>query len=116
MKILKSYNVSIWVGMRKGYSDEIVEMELVRKLCDDFVNNEKDCITITPTEFRYVKGNEPGVIIGWIRYPRFPRTEKEIRERAFKLANTLMIEMGQQRVTVTTPTKSYMLENIHWDG
>ena len=112
MKTLRSYNVQIWVGLKNTYNDKIVyTLDEVRKICDNYVNDIKDCVTITPTEFRYVGGNESGVIVGYIQYPRFPRTKREIRKRALKLAELLMIELNQYRVTVTTPNKSYMLSN-----
>ncbi len=112
MKTLKSYNVQVWVGLREAYNDEKVHTIVeVRKICDKYVNDVKDCVTITPTEYRYVNGTEPGVIIGWIQYPRFPRKRKEILRRALELGRILMLELGQFKVTVTTPNKSYMLEN-----
>jgi len=111
MKTTKSYNVQIWVGMRIGHIDYACFISVVRGICDDFVNKEKDCITITPTEFRYVKGHENGFIIGWINYPRFPRKNKEIKNRAIRLARTLKKELGQNRISVVTPRKTYMLEN-----
>jgi len=112
MKTLKSYNVQIWVGLKETYNDEKIHtIDDVRIICDEFVNKIKDCVTISPTEYRYVNGNEPGVIVGYISYPRFPRSRKEIRKRALELAKRLMIQLNQYRVTVTTPYKSYMLEN-----
>ena len=111
MKIFKSYNVQIWVGLKKHYTDKVYTLDDVRCICDDWVNNVKACVTITPTEFRYVNGNELGVIVGFIQYPRFPNTEEEIRGRALNLAEILMYELEQYRVTVTTPTESIMLEN-----
>jgi hypothetical protein len=83
----------------------------VEKICDDFVNEVKDCVTITPTQFRYVDGAEPGVIVGFINYPRFPRKPEEIEDRALQLAEELMVGLEQNRVTVTTPTQTYMLTN-----
>ena len=111
MKILKAYNIQIWVGLREHYDESVHTIEEVRDICDTYVNRVKDCITITPTEYRYVNGNEPGVIIGWIQYPRFPRKRKEILRRALELADIIMRELGQFKVTVVTPNKSYMLEN-----
>jgi hypothetical protein len=81
----------------------------VRSICDKYVNEIGDCITITPTEFRYVNGFENGAIVGYINYPRFPRTEKEILKRAMELAQRLKDGLGQMRVSVTTPKKTYML-------
>ena len=113
MEKLKSYNVQIWIGLREQYSDKIHSLNDVRIICDEFVNDIKDCLTITPTEFRYVGGGEIGVIIGYIQYPRFKRSRKEILKRSLLLANLLMIGLNQIRVTVTTPYRSYMLENKH---
>ena len=110
--LLKSYNVQIWVGLKQTYDDnKIHTMDDVRKICDEFVNDIGDCVTITPTEYRYVDGSESGVVVGYIQYPRFPRTEKEIKNRALSLAENLMKGLNQFRVTVTTPNHSYMLEN-----
>jgi len=112
MKVLNSYNVQIWCGLKETYDDNNVHtIEDVRKICDEYVNDIKDCVSITPTEFRYVNGNEPGVIVGYINYPRFPRGSEEILDRAIKLAEKLMRGLNQYRVTITTPTKSIMLEN-----
>jgi hypothetical protein len=111
MKTEKSFNVQIWVGLRVGYTDQIHSIDDVRKVCNEWVNEIKDCVTITPTEFCYVDGNEPGVIVGYINYPRFPRTKMVIIARAIILADRLRLAMGQTRVSITTPKKTYMLED-----
>lgn len=116
MKTLKSYNVEIWVGLREGYTDTIHPIEDVEKIVDDFIEIVRDCVTITPTQFRYVDGHEPGVIVGWINYPRFPRTPADITNRAIQLGENLMYGLGQQRVTIITPEDSYMLENKRENG
>lgn len=108
--ILNSFNIQIWVGLRHFYeNDSVYTINDVRKICDKFVNKVKDCITITPTEFWYVDGCEPGVIVGYINHPRFPRTEEEVKERALELAELLMNDLYQYRVTITTPKESIML-------
>jgi hypothetical protein len=111
MKITKTYNIQIWVGLKEQYSDIINTIDDVRGVCDEYVNNIGDCVTITPTEYRYVNGSENGVVIGLINYPIFCKSKREIKKRAFILAEKLMISLNQYRVTVTTPKKSYMLEN-----
>jgi len=111
MRIGKSNNIQIWVGLRFGYSDKYHNIQEVREICDRFVNEIKDCITITQTEFRYVNGSEPGVIIGFINYLRFQRTQEEQLARALMLAEHLRISLHQTRVSVTTPTLTYLLED-----
>jgi len=73
-------------------------------------------VTITPTEYVYVDGEEPGVVVGMISYPRFKRSRKELEKRAFMLAHMLMRGLDQFRVTIVTPKKSYMLENDKKNG
>jgi len=111
MKIVESYNVQIWVGLRFQYTEIIHHIDEVRELCDQFVNEIKDCVTITPTEFRYVNGHEPGVIVGYINYPRFPQTKEEIFNRALGLAEVLMYGLDQNRVSITAPDRTVMLES-----
>lgn len=112
MKTTKAYNVQIWVGLKETYGDQIRHtIDDVRKVCDEWVNTEKDCVSITPTEYRYVGGSEIGVVVGMISYPRFPREHWVIRNRAVSLAQKLMYALNQYKVTVTTPKRSYMLEN-----
>jgi hypothetical protein len=112
MKKLKTYKVEIWVGLQEGYDNTVIHsIDDVRVICDKWVNDIKSCVTITPTEFRYVDGSEPGVVIGLIAYPRFPKKKRVIKNHAFELAQILLIELKQKRLTVITPKKSYMLEN-----
>jgi hypothetical protein len=110
MKITDSFNVQIWCGLRLEYTDRHFSIEDVRRICDKYVNNIGDCVTITSTEYRYVGGSEDGVMIGYINYPRFPRTNEEILKRAIDLAKLLKKELCQNRVSVVAPDKTYMLE------
>jgi hypothetical protein len=115
MKIENSYNIQIWVGLRAGYGEYYHTVEDVRKICDAWsntlVDGLGDCVTITQTEFRYVNGWEAGVIVGFINYPRFPKDFIELTDRALKLAELLRVGLHQERVTVTTPRLSYLLED-----
>lgn len=111
---MRSYNVQIWVGLRIGYSNEFHTLDDVRAICDAYISEINDCITITPTEYRYVNGWENGVVIGLIQYPRFPRKVRDIKKMAMLLANKLLVGLDQNRVTVTTPHKSYLIENTNF--
>lgn len=110
MKILESYNVQIFCGLREGYGIKTHQIEDVERVLQKYVDEKKECVTLTPTQFIYTKGDEPGVIIGLITYPRFPRTKEEIRERAIEIAKILMVTFKQQRITITTPAESIMIE------
>lgn len=111
MKTAESFNVQIWVGLRVGYTEQEHTLDEVREICDKFCNEVKQCVTITPTEYRYVDGYENGVVIGFINYPRFPATKVVITDRAMVLAQRLIMGLEQNRVSVVTPEDTYMLEN-----
>jgi hypothetical protein len=68
-------------------------------------------VTVTPTSFVYTGGDERGVIVGLINYPRFPSTEKEINDHAVSIAHLLMTAFKQERCTIEMPDVSYLLEN-----
>lgn len=111
MKIARTFNVQIWCGLREGYEGPVHTVEEVIEICQEYVNNVKYCVTVSPTTFVYVNGREPGAVIGMINYPRFETTVEEILRKATALADILMKRFGQHRVTVTTPTETIMLEN-----
>lgn len=106
-----TYEVKIYCGRRVGYTDEILPLSEVERICDEFVNGEKACVTITETQYRYVGGWEPGVVVGFVNYPRFPKSKDEIRSQAHRLAERLLLELRQFRVSVVTPTTTFMLTN-----
>lgn len=110
-KITKSYNVQIWLGLKEGYDGIEHTIDEVYDICQKYVNTIKYCVTVTPTKFIYVNGNENGVIIGLINYPRFPNTQKKIREISFNLSDIFLNQFKQYRISVTTPNKTYLIEN-----
>lgn len=116
MQTVNTYFVQIWVGFRIGYTDQKYGLEKVRRICEKFVNesdstNHSKCVTITPTEYIYVDGCEPGAVVGFINYPRFPAEPEQILKPALILAEQLRVGLEQFRVTVVTPDKTYMLED-----
>lgn len=110
MKTTQAYNVQIWCGLKIGYEGPEHSISDVIKLCQDYVNKEKECVTVTSTSFVYTDGFENGAVVGFISYPRFAKNRLIIRSRALQLAKILMDSLGQNRVTVTTPDESIMLE------
>lgn len=111
MKKYKSYNIQIWCGLREGYTNITHSIEEVHFICDHFIDTMNgECVSITPTHFRYSNGFEDGVVIGFIQYPRFPVMKKEKLRKAIQLAESVRILLGQIRVTVTTPKKTYLIE------
>jgi hypothetical protein len=113
---VKTFQAQIWMGFKEGYDGPVHTMEELKGICKEYVDNVKLCVTLNPTGFIYVNGDEPGAMIGLIQYPRFVITEKEIKEKAIELARIIMVAFKQFRCTVVTNDKTYLLENEHLDG
>jgi hypothetical protein len=110
MKSVPTYTATIYCGLKQGYDGPVAPLSVIQEECQEYVDHVGLAVTITPTEFRYTHGHEPGVIIGLINYPRFPSTPRDIKQRAVELALHLMMNAGQHRVTVLCSDETIMLE------
>lgn len=64
------------------------------------------CVTVEPTRFIYTGGEETGVVVGLVNYPRFPSTPEQITEHAYKLAELLVVAMHQHSALVIGPKET----------
>ena len=91
VKSAPAYKVEIFIaGM----------MEPASQICRSFCDEVGLCVTVTPISYVYTGGEEYGVIIGLINYPRFPKSQDEIYRTALKLARKLRSELGQGSFTI----------------
>jgi ferredoxin len=90
MKTVDTFYANIYVGMREEYSDKIHNIEDAYKICQDYCDTVGLCVTVTPTKYIYKNGEEDGIIIGLINYPRFPSTPFDIETTAQKRKNELV--------------------------
>lgn len=100
---------NIYAGQRVGYTDKIYGIDKVIEIVDAYCNRVELCVTITPTQFRYVGGWDPGVVVGLINYPRFLSSPAEVRVHALELAELLRVGLEQNRISVVMPGKTVML-------
>ena len=110
-KPIDTYEAKIWVGFKEKYDGPEHSLYELRQICRKYVDQVKLCVTITPTEYVYVGGGEPGAVVGLIQYPRFEVKTEELRAMALKLAHQIMVEFKQYRMSVVTSDGTYMLEN-----
>lgn len=61
------------------------------------------CVTIEPTTFLYVGGEEQGYVVGLLNYPRFPTPPNELNVRADMLAELLLTKTFQRSCLVVKP-------------
>jgi hypothetical protein len=65
--------------------------QVIRRFCRD----APCCVTVTPTSFIYLGGEEAGFVVGFRNYPRFPADSYTLRATAADLAERLRDELGQ---------------------
>lgn len=108
-----TFTATIFVGFRVGRSAEtpkrIHSLDEARRIVQRYVDAVGLCVTVTPTEYVYTKGGEPGCIVGLINYPRFPSTPEQVRAHALELAQQLLDGLGQFKVSVVFPDETVML-------
>lgn len=64
------------------------------------------CVTVEPTAFIYMGGEEQGYVVGLLNYPRFPTAPNELRVRAQQLAELLLGRTFQHSALIVTPTET----------
>ena len=109
MVTLETYWANIYVGCKDTEADHQFRIQRVEYHCQKHVDSVGLCVTVTPTKYIYTNGNETGVVVGLINYPRFPSSPEEIQAKALDLARILKKELCQHRVTVMFPDKTIML-------
>lgn len=84
-----------------------VAKQVIRKECAA----EGLCVTIEPTLYIYTGGEEQGYVVGLIQYPRFPKDDSKIFDRAMKIASLLLEETHQASGSIVTPSRTIYLES-----
>ena len=113
MKNIKvtTFKADIYLGTKIGYDGEHISIQVVRDICQEYCDKVKAGVTITRTEFIYVDGNELGVVVGFIKYPRFPKPKHIIKDQAIRLAEKLMRELKQFRCSIVCTDETILLTN-----
>lgn len=112
MKTAETFIANIYVGLRSGYGHHYNTSYDAAGVISEFCNEFKTGVTVTRTEFYYVDGHEPGLIVGFICYPRYPKSNDKIKSDALELARRLKVKLHQERVSVVLANETIMLENI----
>jgi hypothetical protein len=95
-----SYNVTVYVGgdvadARRSLRRQTWEAGL--------------CVTVVPCDFVFTGGMESGVAVGFINYPRFPKSPDEIWNRAVEVAVQLRTDLYQKTACVVAGDRTLWL-------
>lgn len=97
-----SFFVNIWIA---GDFDQ------ARQVCREYCFEVGLCVTITPTSFIYTGGEEVGVCVRLINYPRFPSKPDDIRATALSLARKLKERLCQHSFTLEDSGRTLWLSD-----
>lgn len=80
------------------------DLAQAKQVCREWCMSVGACVTVEPVDYIYTGGEEAGVRIGFINYPRFPSDETALLERARELANILMLRLCQHSYSIVAPS------------
>lgn len=115
MKTVPTITATVYCGLKNRDTGTVRTLEDAIAVCQRYVDMIGLCVTVTPTEFIYTDGREPGVAVGLIHYPRFPSDYRTIRAHAENIARHLLVELEQFRVTVVMGDETFMLSDDEKD-
>lgn len=82
------------------------DLHQAKQVCREWCMEAGACVTVEPVDYIYTGGEEAGVRVGFINYPRFPSDEPTITGRAKELADRLMHRLCQHSYSIVTPTET----------
>src|SRR5579859_5196816 len=97
MKIEPSIRFDIFIGG---------DIDQAKQVCREYCFAIGLCVTVEPVSFIYTGGEENGVRIGIINYPRFPSIYEELEKRAVDLAEMLKSRLCQHSYSIVGPVNT----------
>jgi len=82
------------------------DIEQAKQVCRQYCLDIGLCVTVEPVTYIYTGGEESGIRVGLINYPRFPTTTTALREKAEGLADRLMDGLCQHSFSIVGPDET----------
>ena len=98
-----TFTCKIWIA-----GDYDVARGTVRKFCAEM----GDCYAVERCDYIYTGGEESGVCVTRINYPRFTATPEEIVLRVRELAAKLCDDLYQKSYTIETPSRMEYISRV----
>lgn len=89
-KLSKTHVIKIYIAGDKA---------LARQVLQEYVMGGA-CVSISDEEYIYTMGNETGIVVNLINYPRFPKESWILLSQALTLAELLIEKLFQGSCTV----------------
>lgn len=82
------------------------DLARAKQVCREYCFEVGLCVTVAPVDYIYTGGEESGVRVGLINYPRFPVDALELENKAYALAHRLMLGLFQHSFSIVGPEKT----------
>lgn len=105
MIVRKLNSVTYWARIYIAGSKQTAE-EICREFCYDIGL----CVNVVETNYIYTAGEQKGVIVELINYPKFPSRDIDIKIKAKALGNKLVNGMKQKSYTIEFPNDTIYFE------
>jgi hypothetical protein len=82
------------------------DIEQAKQVCRQYCFEIGLCVTVEPVTYIYTGGEEAGIRVGLINYPRFPTTKEALGEKAAVLGMELMSRLHQHSFSIVGPDET----------
>ena len=79
------------------------DLEVAKQVCREYCFEVGLCVHVEAVSFIYTGGEEAGLKVGLINYPRFPSTGSDLLDKALVLAERLMRRLCQHSYSIVGP-------------
>ena len=87
------------------------DIAIAKQLCREHCLAIGLCVTVEVVDYIYTGGEEAGVRVGLINYPKFPSTPDEIWRKATALAERLLVRLCQHSYTIVASDRTEWSSN-----
>jgi hypothetical protein len=102
-----SHSIKIWIAG---------DYELAKIAMREFCDKVGFCVSVTRSCYIYTGGQEDGVIVGLINYPRFPLGPEALEAKAIAIGLFLLDRLEQQSFTIERNQETKWYSNREGDN
>lgn len=82
------------------------DIDVAKQVCREYCFEVGLCVTVEAADYIYTGGQETGMVIGLINYPRFHVSQAELDAKAEALAMRVMERCCQHSFTIMNPVEA----------
>jgi len=100
----EAHNPTWWVKIYLSGPRPIIE-QACREFCEEGL-----CVTVEDVKYIYPRGEENGVVVGLVDYPKYPAGRDAVGKMARRLAGVLLERSCQDSVMLLDPETTTWLQ------